>query len=150
VTLVLYDFGTGYSSLSYLQRFPIDVLKIDRSFIAALGDQGDSQPIIAAIINMARALKIDVIAEGIETPTQADRLQGLGCQRAQGYLYARPLPAEAISALLDSTLPVAAPANSPLKPSPGQSLRTRHPLPSRNHRPSSAQDPPDKAAAKGL
>lgn len=107
--LVLDDFGTGYSSLSYLQRFPIDVLKIDRSFIAALDDQEHSQPIIAAIINMAQGLNIDVVAEGIETPAQADKLQALGCRRGQGFLYARPLPADEISALLDTTLPDAAP-----------------------------------------
>jgi EAL domain-containing protein (putative c-di-GMP-specific phosphodiesterase class I) len=110
VTLVLDDFGTGYSSLSYLQRFPIDALKIDRSFVAALGQDDDSQPIISAIINMARGLKIEVVAEGIETRAQAGTLTSLGCRRAQGFLYARPLPADAMGALLDSTLPVAAPA----------------------------------------
>jgi EAL domain-containing protein (putative c-di-GMP-specific phosphodiesterase class I) len=82
------------------------MLKIDRSFIAALGNEDDSQPIIAAIINMALGLKIDVVAEGIETPAQADTVRGLGCRRAQGYFYAQPLPAGAIAALLDSTLPV--------------------------------------------
>ena len=104
VTLVLDDFGTGYSSLSHLQRFPIHALKIDRSFIAALDDQEHSQAIITAIISMAQSLKIDVVAEGIETPTQASTLEDLGCRRAQGYLYARPLPARAITALLDSKL----------------------------------------------
>jgi diguanylate cyclase (GGDEF)-like protein len=121
VTLVLDDFGTGYSSLSYLQRFPIDALKIDRSFIAALGDEDDSQPIIAAIINMAAGLKLHVVAEGIETPAQAGTLQHLGCRRAQGYLYARPLPAEAMGALLDSTLPAPSPAR-PL----ALAARTKH------------------------
>jgi diguanylate cyclase (GGDEF)-like protein len=116
VTLVLDDFGTGYSSLSYLQRFPIDALKIDRSFIAALGDDGDSQPIVAAIINMAAGLKIDVVAEGIETPAQAAALQILGCRQGQGYLYARPLPPDAIGALLDSTLP--APKGNLMQPLP--------------------------------
>jgi EAL domain-containing protein (putative c-di-GMP-specific phosphodiesterase class I) len=118
VILVLDDFGTGHSSLSYLQRFPIDVLKIDRSFIAALDDQEHSQPIIAAIINMAQGLNIDVVAEGIETPTQADRLQAMGCQRGQGFLYARPLPADEISALLDTTLPNASPTRVLSSPRP--------------------------------
>jgi diguanylate cyclase (GGDEF)-like protein len=113
VTLVLDDFGTGYSSLSYLQRFPIDILKIDRSFIAALGDEDDSQPIIAAIINMALGLNIDVVAEGIETSVQADTVRGLGCRRAQGYFYAQPLPAGAIAALLDVALPAPGPLALP-------------------------------------
>jgi diguanylate cyclase (GGDEF)-like protein len=119
VSLVLDDFGTGYSSLSYLQRFPIDVLKIDRSFIAALDDQEHSQAIVAAIINMAQGLNIDVVAEGIETTAQADRLRALGCQRGQGFLYARPLPADEISALLDSTLPNPAPSQRPSTAVPG-------------------------------
>jgi diguanylate cyclase (GGDEF)-like protein len=105
VEIHLDDFGTGYSSLSYLQRFPIDALKIDRSFVAALVQGGDADSIVSAIINMAASLNVEVIAEGIETPQQAEALRELNCHLAQGFLYARPLPAELVGALLDSALP---------------------------------------------
>ncbi|MDP9344687.1 MAG: amino acid permease [Actinomycetota bacterium] len=109
MTLLLDDFGTGYSSLAYANRFPIDVLKIDRSFVSDLAKE-DASTIVGAIINMARGLGVDVIAEGIETEQQADRLRSLGCERGQGYLFARPMPAGDIDALLDRSLPaVAAP-----------------------------------------
>ncbi len=107
MTLLLDDFGTGYSSLAYANRFPIDVLKIDRSFVSGLAAE-DASTIVGAIVNMARGLGMDVIAEGNETEQQADRLRSLGCERGQGYLYARPMPAEGIDALLGSSLPVAA------------------------------------------
>jgi diguanylate cyclase len=110
VAIHLDDFGTGYSSLSYLQRFPIDALKIDRSFVAALDQREDAKTIIAAIINMAASLKLEVIAEGIETREQADVLRKLKCRTAQGFFYARPAPAATIGELLDAALPVAVPA----------------------------------------
>jgi len=85
------DFGTGYSSLEALHRFPIDALKIDRSFVARLETDPRSRELVSTIIMMAHGLEIDVIAEGIETREQQRMLMDLGCQRAQGYLFARPL-----------------------------------------------------------
>jgi diguanylate cyclase (GGDEF)-like protein len=100
VRLVLDDFGTGYSSLAYVQRFPIAMLKVDRSFVADLGADGAGAAIVAAVTNMAQGLGVDVVAEGVETEEQATLLQALGCGYAQGYLYSRPMPAEAASVLL--------------------------------------------------
>jgi EAL domain-containing protein (putative c-di-GMP-specific phosphodiesterase class I) len=93
VRVLLDDFGTGYSSLSYLQRFPIDVLKIDRSFIARLGQEASAEAIVGAIVGMGHALGIQVVAEGIETRTQAGQAAELGCDYGQGFLFARPTPA---------------------------------------------------------
>lgn len=86
------DFGTGYSSLSYLQRFPIDILKIDRSFIMRIGETGEHLEIIRAIITLARNLNMRTIAEGVETQTHLLALRKLNCDFGQGYLFARPLP----------------------------------------------------------
>jgi diguanylate cyclase (GGDEF)-like protein/PAS domain S-box-containing protein len=95
VAIVLDDFGTGYSSLDYVQKLPIDELKVDRSFIARL-DQEDGDPaIVSAVISMAHALDLRVVAEGVETVEQLDRLRALDCDFAQGFYFARPLPAEA-------------------------------------------------------
>jgi len=100
VRLAVDDFGTGYSSLSYLQRFPIDVLKIDRSFVDGI-DRGPEESALArAIVRLAQSLRLEAVAEGVENEHQADMLRRLGCPRAQGYLYARPSPAADISALL--------------------------------------------------
>ncbi len=100
IRIVLDDFGTGYSSLSYLRRFSLDVLKIDRSFVADLDECIENRIIVATIITMANALGFDVTAEGIETPEQLQALRELGCAYVQGYLLARPMPAEEIEALL--------------------------------------------------
>lgn len=88
------DFGTGYSSLSYLKRFPLDVLKIDQSFVADIPDNEDDAAIIDTIIAMAHRLKLDVIAEGVETEAQATFLRDHGCDNMQGFLYGRPMPTE--------------------------------------------------------
>ncbi len=84
VRLQIDDFGTGYSSLSYLHRFPIDTLKIDRSFVVKLGVNGESTGIVRSIISLARDLQMRVVAEGVETAAQAELLKGLGCDLAQG------------------------------------------------------------------
>ena len=105
VRLVLDDFGTGYSSLAYLNRFPLDALKIDRSFIDALGVEQERTAIVEAIIGMARALSLDVIAEGVENEAQLSELRRLGCDYAQGHLFSRALPPEKITRLLAEGLP---------------------------------------------
>ena len=94
VRLVLDDFGTGYSSLAYLNRFPFDALKIDRSFVDALGVEQERTAIVEAIIGMARALSLDVIAEGVENEVQLAELRRLGCDYAQGHLFHAAMPAE--------------------------------------------------------
>ncbi|MHB1469535.1 MAG: sensor domain-containing protein, partial [Solirubrobacteraceae bacterium] len=101
VRFVLDDFGTGYSSLACLADLPIDGLKIDRSFVESLGDDGRSTAITTAIVRMAQALSVEVIAEGVESPFQAETLRALRCDLAQGFHFHRPLAPEAISKLLD-------------------------------------------------
>jgi diguanylate cyclase (GGDEF)-like protein len=101
VRLALDDFGTGYSSLSYLNRLPIDVLKLDRSFIAPLREPGHTMAaIVSGMITMAEALGMTVVAEGVEELSQAERLRALGCDFAQGFLFARPMPPDELDALL--------------------------------------------------
>jgi diguanylate cyclase (GGDEF)-like protein len=86
------DFGTGYSSLAYLKRLPVDAVKLDRGFVAGVGEDGDDMVIAAAVIVMAQALGLHVVAEGVETEQQLHVLRAMGCDQAQGYLFARPLP----------------------------------------------------------
>jgi EAL domain-containing protein (putative c-di-GMP-specific phosphodiesterase class I) len=100
VSLSMDDFGTGYSSLSHLHTFPFDVLKIDRSFIGRMTDSDQALQIVRTIVELARALGMDVVAEGIETRAQYRLLRQMGCRYGQGYLFARPLPAADISRLL--------------------------------------------------
>ena len=100
ITLALDDFGTGYSSLSYLKRFPIDALKIDRSFVSGIPDDAGDCAISGAIVSMAQQLGHKVIAEGVENEAQLSFLQRLGCDEMQGYLFARPLPAAEFVRLL--------------------------------------------------
>ncbi len=95
------DFGTGYSSLSYLKRFPLDTLKIDRSFVDGLGEDSQDTAIVQGIVALARALKLSVTAEGIEAVEQHAQLRQLGCDHGQGYLFAKPVTAERIAALLE-------------------------------------------------
>jgi EAL domain-containing protein (putative c-di-GMP-specific phosphodiesterase class I) len=97
--LALDDFGTGYSSLSYLQRYPINKIKIDRSFISNLGWDSEAGAVVGAIVKLARALKLQVIAEGVETDVQRDELIAVGCSEIQGYLFSRPVGAEDIERL---------------------------------------------------
>jgi diguanylate cyclase (GGDEF)-like protein/PAS domain S-box-containing protein len=100
VELCIDDFGIGYSSLSYLHRFPIDTLKIDRSFIARLGDDGQSDQIVRTIVVLAQTLNLRAVAEGVETPDQADRLRGMGCEYAQGFRFSVPVPGDAAGAMI--------------------------------------------------
>jgi EAL domain-containing protein (putative c-di-GMP-specific phosphodiesterase class I) len=102
VMLLLDDFGTGYSSLSYLSRFPIDGLKIDRSFVDSLGEGRPATAIVTAVTALAEALDLTVIAEGVESERQRAVLEELGCRRAQGFLFARPMPADALGRMLES------------------------------------------------
>jgi EAL domain-containing protein (putative c-di-GMP-specific phosphodiesterase class I) len=93
VRISIDDFGTGYSSLSYLKRIPIDKLKIDQSFIRDLGQNGDDEALVEAMIQMARSLKLTIVAEGVERPQQLDCLRARSCTEVQGYYFSRPLPA---------------------------------------------------------
>jgi EAL domain-containing protein (putative c-di-GMP-specific phosphodiesterase class I) len=105
VRVALDDFGTGYSSLSYLQSFPLDRIKIDRSFVASLGRSERSLAIVRAVIGLAHGLRLPALAEGVETNDQLDILIQAGCDEMQGFLIGRPRPIEAYADLLslDST-----------------------------------------------
>jgi EAL domain-containing protein (putative c-di-GMP-specific phosphodiesterase class I) len=100
VSLLMDDFGTGYSSLSYLHSFPFDVLKIDRSFVSRMSEGDQPLQIVRTIIELARVMGMDVVAEGIETAEQFRLLREMGCRYGQGFLFARPMPAEAVTDLL--------------------------------------------------
>jgi EAL domain-containing protein (putative c-di-GMP-specific phosphodiesterase class I) len=110
VRIALDDFGVGYSSLSYLQRFPLDKIKIDRSFIRDITEPGGSAPIVQAITGIAMARNIITTAEGIETEQQLDVLRSLGCTEMQGFLFSRPKPAAEIRQLFARHRALAAPA----------------------------------------
>ncbi|MBL8512515.1 MAG: PAS domain-containing protein [Betaproteobacteria bacterium] len=100
VRVAIDDFGTGYSSLSHLKRFPIDTLKVDKTFVAGIDTDRGDHAIVAAVIALARALDINVVAEGVETKAQLDELRVLGCDAYQGYLFSKPVRADAFQALV--------------------------------------------------
>jgi diguanylate cyclase (GGDEF)-like protein/PAS domain S-box-containing protein len=104
VLVAVDDFGTGYSSLAYLRQFPVDALKIDRSFVTAMGDSAESVALVRTLVQLGRTLGIETLAEGIEEQWQLQRLQGENCERGQGFLFSRPVDPTAIEALLASTL----------------------------------------------
>lgn len=103
ISIALDDFGTGYSSLSYLKRLPVDILKIDRSFITDIVQEQDDRGIVDAIIRMAHGLSMTVVAEGVETAPQLELLQALDCDQIQGYWFARPMPIDELLAWLSAT-----------------------------------------------
>jgi EAL domain-containing protein (putative c-di-GMP-specific phosphodiesterase class I) len=105
VRTIIDDFGTGYSSLSYLERFPVDYVKIHHSFVGGLGKHSRAETLDSAIISLAHALGLKVIAEGVETEEQFDRLRELGCDLAQGYYFAYPLTGKAASTLFELSAP---------------------------------------------
>jgi EAL domain-containing protein (putative c-di-GMP-specific phosphodiesterase class I) len=106
--LTVDDFGTGYSSLAYLHRLPVSSLKIDKSFIGAMGeDNPDSEIIVRSTLDLAHNLGLAVVAEGVETPQVYDKLAGLGCGHAQGYFISRPMPNEALVEWLGQHQPAA-------------------------------------------
>ncbi len=122
IRIVLDDFGTGYSSMSYLRRYAIDKLKIDKSFVAELGTSRDADAIVRAMIGLARSLKLQVTAEGVETVAQRDHLTAIGCQELQGYLLSRPIPEAELIEMMGQ------PPQSRGRPGPAQ--RQANPKPS--------------------
>jgi EAL domain-containing protein (putative c-di-GMP-specific phosphodiesterase class I) len=112
IKVAIDDFGTGYSSLSYLQRFPIDELKIDQSFVRQIGSGSGDTAIVTAVISMARSLRLRVVAEGVETPEELAFLRAQQCDEVQGYYFSKPVPAQLLAGLLVTGVP-AAPAAAP-------------------------------------
>jgi diguanylate cyclase (GGDEF)-like protein/PAS domain S-box-containing protein len=102
IRVAIDDFGTGYSSLEQLRRMPVDIVKVDRSFVSGMADDPTDRALVAAVVGMGRALKLAVVAEGIESPEEAEALLELGCHIGQGFLFAKPLPIEAMDELLAS------------------------------------------------
>ena len=117
VGLTIDDFGTGYSSLGYLKRYPINQLKIDRCFVSEVTGGGHDLAITTAIIQMARSLKLETVAEGVETQAQMEALQGMGCDQFQGFLISHPLPAQEVRAFI---APPSSSASSAASAAPGR------------------------------
>jgi EAL domain-containing protein (putative c-di-GMP-specific phosphodiesterase class I) len=102
VRIAIDDFGTGYSSLAYLKRFPVDILKIDLSFIAGIAESSEALAMVRALVQLGRALGLETFAEGIEDADQLERLRAEGCDSGQGFFFAKPMTGDAIDALLIS------------------------------------------------
>jgi EAL domain-containing protein (putative c-di-GMP-specific phosphodiesterase class I) len=119
VRLAIDDFGVGYSSLSHLKYLlPVDIIKIDKSFVDGLEGSGESRAIVTAIIQLAHALDVVAIAEGVETEGQAEVLRELGCHLAQGYRFSRPQPPDYLCLSQSESFSAASPALSPTLPTP--------------------------------
>jgi EAL domain-containing protein (putative c-di-GMP-specific phosphodiesterase class I) len=114
--LAVDDFGTGYSSLSYLQRFPVDLLKIDRSFVSDIDETEAEASFAHTILMLANTLHLTVVAEGVETGVQAAVLERMGCHLAQGYHYCHPIPGPQLNALLHSKRRAPSPPPTTLTP----------------------------------
>jgi EAL domain-containing protein (putative c-di-GMP-specific phosphodiesterase class I) len=112
VRVAIDDFGTGYSSLAYLQQFPVDALKIDRSFIARVRQDPEGETLIRTLVQLGRSLSIDTLAEGIEQARELSLLREEQCDRGQGFLFARPLDVEACDAFLAEWVDAAEPASA--------------------------------------
>ena len=106
IRMSLDDFGTGYSSMAHLREFPVDTVKVDRSFIGDMRVGNDSSEIVKGIISLAHGLGKNVVAEGVETPAQLDFLAGLSCEEFQGFLFSKPVEAHQFAALLTSPMPI--------------------------------------------
>jgi len=119
VRVALDDFGSGYSSLSHLRRFPIDIVKIDKSFVDDVAGDGVESAIARSIINLGRAMQIETVAEGIEADEQAETLRSLGCEYGQGYFFARPLEPSAWAGLLHSEAIIGAEGEANAGPADG-------------------------------
>ncbi len=128
IRIVLDDFGTGVSSLSWLKQHPVGAIKIDRSFISGIADDARDQAIVSSLVGMSRALGCTVTAEGVETQEQLAAVRGLACERAQGFLLARPMPAAELEALLgaENVVPIQLPGATSGPADPRQTARTRH------------------------
>jgi predicted signal transduction protein with EAL and GGDEF domain len=140
IRIVLDDFGTGVSSLSWLKEHPVSAIKIDRSFIGGLAQDTRDQAIVSSLVALSKALGCTVTGEGIETVEQLAALRTLDCERAQGFLLARPMPAAQLEALLvnDNVVAIQPPAATTGPADPRQTTRTQHhrePAPGQSHRP---------------
>ena len=139
--LLLDDFGTGYSSLCYLSELPFDKIKIDRSFVLTLQERDQSAKIVNAIVSLGRSLGLPVVAEGVETQADAEFLKDIGCSAAQGYFYAKAMPAdELVQFLKTTTLKIAAP--------PGEGVPMRAPMRTRT-KTVVVEDSGERAAGSG-
>jgi len=116
--LAVDDFGTGYSSLSYLSRFPVDLLKVDRSFVEKVATDAYSDELVRTIAQLGRSLGLETVAEGIETRAQLDTLRDIGCTYGQGFLFSEALPGEALTEMLRDGLPIVGLLPAPLAPPP--------------------------------
>jgi EAL domain-containing protein (putative c-di-GMP-specific phosphodiesterase class I) len=105
VRIAIDDFGTGYSALSYLRQFPIDTVKMDRSFVRSIGEGTADQALIRSVVQLGEALNMQIVAEGIEANTQLDSVTALNCDIGQGYLFAPPLDAEGMRGMLNGDWP---------------------------------------------